>query len=727
MLYLKSYFSIVLLLGLTLFTLMPQASAEHIVRVGWYEFSPLSTYDPTAAPDADSSHEDLPGVYGGYNYEYLRMISQINGWKLHFIYGTINQSLARLQAGEVDLVGGVGKIPSREEKFAFPVNSTLRTSIGLIAKAEDTRYAMNDFDSMHDMRVGAVADSNPLFKIQQWSEQRNIPLQFITFDSFEQMYTALDAGEVDAVTDSLITPMPHRKILVSIESQDIYFIGNKDNPRLMQELDDAITQIQYLKPGYQEALSSKYLYTQSYSSFSLNQREKEYLAARIASGEPIRVAFAADLIPIAYMDPDTGEVRGIMADIFTHISELTGLKFEYITSQGQDTPVQIYANMSTDFAWADQHNVYLSQSIFTIPMFLVTQTEQQNFDTVAVLKDSHMEKIIKERLREKEPENHYLACSTITDCMDAVRDGRAGRTYITSYELNYYMNQNKFSKLKIQPVPGFNEDMSIGISKEEDPLLCSIICQALRSIPPAEMNNIILKNTTFKPQHTPTDFIYNYPRASLAAAAILALLIGGTLFFYYSSKKNERLRSQLENILKSQTSLQQENEELNLLSQYDTLTNIPNRRGLNAFLMRFYPESQHFTLAMMDIDEFKKFNDTYGHLAGDEALCTVAKLLKQHAMASGSFTARFGGEEFIWVDMIHEATMVHTILENFRAELFEQNILHEKTPAGRLTISIGYTEKKPGETIHALIRRADDALYRAKKDGRNQIVYAPCK
>ena len=276
-------------------------------------------------------------------------------------------------------------------------------------------------------------------------------------------------------------------------------------------------------------------------------------------------------------------------------------------------------------------------------------------------------------------------------------------------------------------MPGFSESISIGVSKTEDPLLCSIICQALRSIPPAEINSIILKNITFRPQHSPLDFVYAYPLSSLTAVALLALLTGGLMFFYYSNKKNKRLRTELEDILQSRTSLLQANAELNHLSQYDALTGIPNRRGLDEFLDRVYKDSKHFIIAMMDIDEFKKYNDTYGHLAGDDALVTVARLLRQYALDTGSFAARFGGEEFIWIDTIHTPSEVHDILEELRKNLFEQHIVHRKTKLHRLTISIGCAVKTADEPIEHLIQRADEALYEAKNTGRNQLRCADGK
>ena len=728
MLPIKKIRCIILILILLCTASGTSAQSGRIVRVGWYSFGMLSTYHPEQSTLSDISLEDLPGVYGGYTYEYLRMISQMNGWQLRFIPGTITTSLERLEKGEVDLVGGVGKIPEREEKFAFPINSILNTSIGIITRSDDTRYTPNDFDNLKDIRLGAVKGTNPLFCVQQWSQDRHIPMQFITYNSFAEMYAALDDGEVDAIADSLLTPASNKQVVATIASLGLYFVGNKNNPELIQKLDDTITRLHYLKPGYQESLSSKYLYGDTYNTrFTPGKRERAWLDQMIASGKTIKVSFLTSHPPIEYMDPVTKEPAGIMADIFARIQERTGLKFEYVkgdTNDAAEKKTDIVAAINTDFAWADQHHVSLSQAVFDIPILIVTRTDSANDPRVARIKNSHLGKNVAERLAQERFPAEYSDYDNVETCMLAVKDGRAGRTYISSYELGHYMSQERFADLKFQPVPDFNESLSIGVSKDEDPMLCAIICEALHSLPPAEINNIILRNTTIQPEQGLTRLIYNHPWRTLLAITLLASLIGGLLFFYRSNKKNQRLRAQLEETLSRQQALQRMNETLAHQSRYDALTNLPNRRGLNEFLTALYPSNRPFILAILDIDHFKDFNDTHGHLAGDAALITVTRLMQQHANNTDAFIARFGGEEFIWIDTHHSPAEVHEFLDELRKAVSHQVSLHQDQTIRPVTISIGYAVKTNDEPIDALTQRADMALYQAKSAGRNQVRHA---
>lgn len=528
-------------------------NAQRVVRVGWYAFGNLSTYNAAVRHDENTNDSDIPDLYGGYNYEYLRMISQINGWKLQFIYGTMNESLARLEQGEVDLVGGIARTPERETLFVFPNTSVLRSSIGLIARGDDQRFSMNDVASFEGIRIGAVKGSNPAFRMEEWRQQRHINVNIVYFDAFESMYQALNDGTVDAVTDSLLLSYPNQKILVSMQTNGVYFAVHKGENQLAHELDDALTYIQYLKPGYQEALTAKYFNQQSASDLSLTNAERAYLEKRIASGQPVIVSYNPDWFPIEYKDADSGTMGGMMAAVFERLSQITGLNFKYVTADSYDDTTKRYqgeaevsATLSTDFSWADQHESYLTQPFFETPVFVVTMPGHTGDNRVALPLGYHLSKAVQARLDKADEEMQYLYFGSVGECLQAVREGKAGRAYINSLELNYYMNQDRYSMLKIQAVPNFTESTSIGISKDADPVLFSILCKALRSISPAEMNNIILNTTKAKADSNVTDMLYVHPIAFIALAMIFVLLASGLVFFYFNSRHSEKMRRELE-------------------------------------------------------------------------------------------------------------------------------------------------------------------------------------
>jgi diguanylate cyclase (GGDEF)-like protein len=157
---------------------------------------------------------------------------------------------------------------------------------------------------------------------------------------------------------------------------------------------------------------------------------------------------------------------------------------------------------------------------------------------------------------------------------------------------------------------------------------------------------------------------------------------------------------------------------LQRLSQVDPLTGALNRRGLDLFTF----EDPAFSVLMVDIDHFKKVNDTYGHAMGDSVLQQVARLLSK-TLRSGDAIVRYGGEEFLVILSEVSIAAATRVGERARQAIAENPItLGDKQIP--ITISVGVAERNGEEERDALIARADTALYRAKQNGRNRVEVA---
>lgn len=160
-------------------------------------------------------------------------------------------------------------------------------------------------------------------------------------------------------------------------------------------------------------------------------------------------------------------------------------------------------------------------------------------------------------------------------------------------------------------------------------------------------------------------------------------------------------------------------------SLQDSLTGIANRRALDGHLSecdRLLAEGKGpVAVAMVDIDNFKLFNDRYGHAAGDRTLRIVGQTLRRFGKRQGEMAARYGGEEFTLVVGDSDPDQLRVHLEAFRRAVEDLNIPHPDSPHGRVTVSIGYAMALPGTGMQQAIERADEALYRAKDGGRNRV------
>ena len=161
----------------------------------------------------------------------------------------------------------------------------------------------------------------------------------------------------------------------------------------------------------------------------------------------------------------------------------------------------------------------------------------------------------------------------------------------------------------------------------------------------------------------------------------------------------------------------------------DPLTQLGNRLRLDedlaALQARASRYGQRFTAALCDLDRFKNYNDRFGHLAGDEALRSVARAVTG-SVRSGDAVYRYGGEELLVVLPAQDPAGAALALERVRSAVQGLGVLHpDNRPSGVMTVSVGAATHQAEESIADLLRRADTALYEAKAEGRDRVVVDP--
>ena len=158
----------------------------------------------------------------------------------------------------------------------------------------------------------------------------------------------------------------------------------------------------------------------------------------------------------------------------------------------------------------------------------------------------------------------------------------------------------------------------------------------------------------------------------------------------------------------------------------DPLTGAGNRICLDNVLAREFELASRYqqplSILMIDIDYFKRVNDTFGHAAGDKVLKTVAETLRVTSRCA-DMAFRYGGEEFVLLLNKTDLAGARIIAERLRSTIAGLSCIYENSEIP-ITISIGIAEVREGETRDNLLKRADDALYKAKHSGRNQVQVA---
>lgn len=192
---------------------------------------------------------------------------------------------------------------------------------------------------------------------------------------------------------------------------------------------------------------------------------------------------------------------------------------------------------------------------------------------------------------------------------------------------------------------------------------------------------------------------------------------------------NDVLEKKLELSTREIARLSEHLEQVRRDSMTDALTNLANRKAfdeqLESACQTALSDGARLSLAVLDIDHFKRFNDTWGHQTGDQVLRYVAGVLARTAGAP-RVAARYGGEEFALIFPGESLPEVEAALEGIRKEIGSRSLRRRSTndDLGAVTVSIGFANHRGGESAASLLGRADAALYASKRSGRNRVTCA---
>jgi two-component system chemotaxis family response regulator WspR len=209
------------------------------------------------------------------------------------------------------------------------------------------------------------------------------------------------------------------------------------------------------------------------------------------------------------------------------------------------------------------------------------------------------------------------------------------------------------------------------------------------------------------------------------AIELIARLRHHSATYLYRQQRDEAYRA----LHESQRQLVEINLELQRLTNVDGLTGLNNRRNFNDCLDLYWKlairEQRHFSVLMIDVDNFKRYNDTYGHLAGDDVLKKIATAIMETFRRPTDIAARFGGEEFIVLLADTEEGPAQTLGDALCIRVANLRIEHQESqPNTFVTVSVGGASTIPqhGDSGFTLIEIADKALYEAKRMGKNRMV-----
>ena len=475
-----------------------------------------------------------------FDKQYLQAVAEYANWDYTYVYGTWAECQEMAKNGEVDVLLDVTKTDERETYLDFSEDA-MGTEICYLIGRSDTRLYYNDYEGFNGLKIGYEAGSTMINSLEKYSTEMGFTYQAVEYQNGLDMFSALDNGEIDALVQTNFLEIPdNHVILAKCSSSPVYIATSKRTPELKTELDQAMTSLLSYEPNFNTLLYQKVFKGSSTQISGYTKEETAYL-----STDPVvYVAYEKNWKPFEY--EEKGEAEGITPDVIRALAKQTGITFKFVESSSTQ---EIYENMdsnstnliiavSYDYLWASDHDLVMTQPYVSGSIMRVTKNSDITPASVAVVSSTYLANEIIHAY----PDLEALQYDTFDDCINAVSSGKADCTFLNYYQANYYRALTDYSSFTYRPVDTISQSISLGLTKESNPILLDILSKSLQRIQDNELQSILSEDTVISEPASLQKFVKHYPlQASIIGTAFMILL--ATLLIMAASSKVRQRRN----------------------------------------------------------------------------------------------------------------------------------------------------------------------------------------
>ena len=499
------------------------------VRVGFFAFEGYHNVDA----DGDRS---------GYGYELLQFLTRYSNWEYQYVgYDkSWEDMLEMLGKGELDLVTSAQMTPSRAAHFAYSARPVGYSSIIFTTMPDNTKLIPGDYKSFNGVRVGLLNGSSRNATFARYAAEHGFTYVPVYFEETGDLRKALRDHQVDAIITSNLRALGDEWILEQFDPSPFYALVPKDKPQLLEQLNNAINQLDIYQPEWRSFLWKKYYAGDAASTVPFSSRERAYLDWLRKTGKVFTVAMNPDNEPYSYFDKD-GKPVGIFAEIFAVIAQRAGIKYQVLPAKNReeyrkylrDGWADIHMNAYLDYPRAEKYGYNLTGPYWTA---VVNQVVNKNHlgplirvaaATDLDLQDWENRQIMSGKLLTMYPDTQAA--------VESVRSGVNDAAYFYRYRAQKIIREDPSNELHILPLPMANIDVSIGVSRHNDYRLLSILSKVTDNVRashmPEEIANKYTANMLAPQPFSLRRYVNDHPAAAAGIAALLVLILAGIYLY----------------------------------------------------------------------------------------------------------------------------------------------------------------------------------------------------
>ena len=486
------------------------------------------------------------GFFEGYGVDYLNEISKITGWNIEFrsyawedLVGvkdgqTGERTGSALLSGEVDFVMHAQKTNAREQDFLYADYPTGYENTVVYARTDEKNLFYDDPEGLQGKRVGVLSGSFQTESFAAYAQKRGIAFAEVEFPDDSSMREALERGEVDAIVTGSLAYYDEFKVVLREGAEPYYFMTAKGNDALMDELNDAMSEIITKEPSFQGDLAEKwYGAAAAYSTPLFTREEVDY----IARAGTITIGNLPRREPLSSVDEQTGKMTGINESLLDEVARVSGLSFSYEAVGETDNPVDALKRGSFDLVagvvrtddFAADPDLVLSDAFLESNIVSVVRrgvTFDPEADLTIALPVAF--KALDDYLSTYRPNYSRVYYDTNVECLQALADGHVDVFMQNEYFLRYLLQSPRFFDIEV--VSGYaidEQSVVVGRSGDADAvLLMSVIDKSIAAISDETRSRVLVAGTvTNSYKYTMGDLAYEYRLPLIVAGAALVCII----------------------------------------------------------------------------------------------------------------------------------------------------------------------------------------------------------
>lgn len=484
------------------------------------------------------------GMRKGYSYELLETLAGYTGWKFEYVACNWNDSIEKLQNGEIDILGDIAYTEERTDRMLFSDEPMGIEKYYLYADFLSDDISSTDFKTLNGKRIGVLIGAKPEAMLNEWELKNGLKTIHINIKSKEEALAKLENGEIDCFI-SLEEPFWADKdvsIITRIGKSNIYFAINKDHPEIKKELDLVMHQLEEERPFYLSDLYRQY-FSSDYTPV-LSSEEKSWLEEQGA----IRMGFLANDVGASVMDPSSGTLTGAITDYVQYAVECLGkqeLTFTLMGYNSYEEEIEALKAGEIDMIFhfyqhpnvMEKYHFACTNTTWTYNLVAVTNKphfNENDENRVAISKDNMS---FREHIEYYYPHWKILEYDTDKEMAEAVKSGEAD-FFISSVTL-----ASKYSRdPSFYSVPLLYSEKAAFAVKSGNRNLLAILNKTLKAMPNNMLTSSLARYENNSRKITLEDYIkHNLLKVSIVSVVTVLSVMTVILVLLRKARKAEAI------------------------------------------------------------------------------------------------------------------------------------------------------------------------------------------